>query len=311
MRIAVTGHLGTLGAPLTAKLLERGHDVTGIDLRHSDNGERADIGEYRQLAAAIPDVDMVYHLAAEFGRHNGEDFTEQVWRSNVIGTKNVLRLQRERGYRMIFASSSEVYGERSRNVLNERDIAAFGELTNDYAISKWVNEQQIANAVKQWDSETMTLRFFNAYGPGEHYHRYRSVVCLFCYRALMGLPYDVYTGYHRVFQYVDDLIDTLANACRRFHPGETINLGGEEYRSVEDMHRIVSAAVGLDPDRPEVRRLSWDAHNVVNKRPDIDKAQKMLGHRLTVELEEGIEETVKWMRDTYPHAIPRRDAAAS
>ena len=309
MKIAITGHLGTLGAPLTAKLRERGHDVTGIDLRHSHDGERADVADLRQLVGAMPDgVDLVYHLAAEFGRHNGEDFTEQLWRSNVIGTKNLLRLQEVEGFRMIFASSSEVYGEKARDILHERDIAQSGELTNDYAISKWVNEQQIENARKQWDTETMVLRFFNAYGPGEYYHAYRSVVCLFCYRALMGLPYDVYTGYHRVFQYVDDLVDTLANAARRFHPGETINVGGVEYRSVEEMHRIVSDVVGVDPDRRDVNRLSLDAHNIVNKRPDITKAQRMLGHHPTVKLEEGIAETVDWLRGVYANGIAAAEA---
>ena len=169
-------------------------------------------------------------------------------------------------------------------------------LTNDYATSKWVNEGQIANAVKRWDSKTMVLRFFNAYGPGEYYHAYRSVVCLFCYRALHGIPYTVFDGYHRVFQYVDDMIRTLAGCVDNFYPGETINVGGKEYRSVDDMHRIVSSVVGVDPDRPLVSHEGSDAHNIVNKRPDIEKAERLLNHRLTVDLEEGIKRTVEWMR---------------
>ncbi len=299
MRIAITGHLGTLGAPLYRRLKDEGHKVTGIDLRHSLD-RRADIAEYRQIDAAMPDVDLVYHLAAEFGRHNGEDFTEQLWRSNVIGTKNMLRVQKERGFRMVFASSSEVYGEQSAPVLSESMIATSpGMLTNDYATSKWVNEGQIENATKRWGNEVMTLRFFNAYGPGEHYHAYRSVVCLFCYRAMMGLPYTVYSGYHRVFQYVDDLIDTLAACARRFHAGAVINVGGREYRSVEDMHEIVSALAGVDPRRNTVTFEDRDAHNIVNKRPDITRAVELLGHSPDIELEDGIDRTLRWMRAVY------------
>ncbi|MGH8240594.1 MAG: NAD-dependent epimerase/dehydratase family protein, partial [Steroidobacteraceae bacterium] len=154
MKIAVTGHLGTIGTPLVKALRAAGHEVIGIDLRHNVDGVRADVADYRQLERAVPrDVDLVYHLAAEFGRHNGEDFYEQVWRSNVIGTKTVLTLQRERGFKLIFASSSEVYGERPETLLTEDLPLSPLLLTNDYAISKLVNEAQIANARKQWGSQ--------------------------------------------------------------------------------------------------------------------------------------------------------------
>lgn len=292
MKILVTGHLGTLGAPLVKALREAGHAVTGLDLRHSEDGIRADVSEYRQLES-VPDVELVYHLAAEFGRHNGEQFTEQLWRTNVIGTKNMLRLQKARGFRMVFASSSEVYGERGTPVLKEDMPPMY--LPNDYAISKQVNEAQIANS----DGETMVLRFFNAYGPGEHYHAYRSVVCLFVYRALKGLPYEVYANYWRVFQYIDDLVETLVRCTTRFHAHETINVGGIEYKSVEDLHRLVSQYVGVDSERPEVRLLEEDVHNVMCKRPSIDKAVELLGHDPRVTLEEGLAKTVEWMRAVY------------
>jgi dTDP-glucose 4,6-dehydratase len=299
MRILVTGHLGTIGRPLVALFRSGGHEVIGVDLRHSEDGIRADVAEYRQLQC-LPDFDFCYHLAAEFGRHNGESFTEQLWKTNVIGTKNMLRLQKERGFRMVFASSSEVYGERYSNVL--REDLPMGPLPNDYAISKQVNEQQIANS----DGETMVLRFFNAYGPGEYYHSYRSVVCLFVYRALMGLPYTVYSNYWRVFQYVDDLVATLGRCVESFHPGEVINVGGTEYRSVEGLHALVSEIVGVDPNRPEVTFAPEDVHNVVSKRPSIEKARSLLGHDPKVQLEDGLKRTVEWMREVYgqrSHAV--------
>lgn len=296
MRIAVTGHLGTIGAPLVVALRARGHEVIGIDIRHTEDGVRADVAEYRQLERAVPrDAELVYHLAAEFGRHNGEDFYEQVWRSNVIGTKNVLQLQKERGFRLIFSSSSEVYGERDDPVLHE-DLPLYPlTLTNDYAISKVVNEAQIANARKQWGAEAMVFRFCNVYGPGEHYSAYRSVVCLFLYNAIKGLPSIVYDG-RRVFQYIDDLIATLARAAETFIDGETINLAGSDDRSIYELIEVILQNVET---RSDLICKGREPFNVTRKLPSIEKARKLIGHNPTVTLEEGIPKTLAWMRERY------------
>lgn len=298
MRIAVTGHLGTIGRPLTAALRAAGHEVVGIDLRHDVDGVRADVADYRQLEAAVPrDAELVYHLAAEFGRHNGEEYYEQVWRTNGTGTKNVLKLQQQRGFKLIFASSSEVYGERSDPLLREELPLSPLLLTNDYAISKLVNEAQIQNAQKQWGSKTMTLRFFNAYGPGEFYHAYRSVVCLFTYRALKRLPYTVYDGYYRVFQYIDDLVATLAYAADHFRPGLVANVAGYEYRSVRELHDMICESV--DVDLSKVTFLPEEKHNVVSKRPSIARARAWLNHNPDVPLATGLKTTIDWMREQY------------
>lgn len=298
MKIAVTGHLGTIGQPLARALRREGHEVLGIDIRHNVDGVRADVADYRQLEAALPkDVELVYHLAAEFGRHNGEDFYEQVWRTNGIGTKNVLRLQKDRGFKLIFASSSEVYGERPGAFLTEALPLDPKLLSNDYAISKLVNEAQIENAQKQWGAQVMTLRFFNAYGPGEFYHAYRSVVCLFAYRALKGLPFTVYEGYHRVFQYVDDLVATLVRGATQFKPGLIANVAGTEYVSVAYMYGLLR---DLIPESTSVVTFEpEEKHNVTSKKPSIAAAQTYLGHDPAIELSQGLIATVDWMRETY------------
>lgn len=302
MRIAVTGSRGTIGRPLVRELRKRGHEVFGIEAFHDADPftVRADVADYRQLGHALDriDPDLVFHLAAEFGRINGEEFYEQVWRTNAVGTRNVLELQRKRGFKHIFASSSEVYGDAGDQLLSEDLLDKWQpRLTNDYAISKRVNEEQVRNFADRYGTETMTLRFFNAYGPGEHYHSYRSVVCLFVYRALAGIPYQVYEGYHRVFMYVGDFIRTLANSVDRFNPGEVYNVGGDEYVAVKDMSDLVLETVGVDDSLVEY--LPQDKHNVVSKRPDIAKAVRDLGHRPDTRLEQGIPLTVEWMRDTY------------
>lgn len=300
-KILVTGSKGTLGTPLVEELLRRGHTVAQCDLQHQRDPDyiRADVGNYRQLERVFEqDYDYVYHLAAEFGRINGEEYYDTMWQTNVIGTQNILEWQRRKGFKLIFASSSEVYGDVDASVLTEELLENTAILQkNGYAISKWVNEQQIMNYEKRYGNKVMRLRFFNAYGPGERYHHYRSVVCLFCYRALHRLPYDVYDGYYRVFMYIDDFIPTLANTADKFIAGNVINIGGTEYRSVREVSDLVLKYVGRDDSL--VGYLPVDVHNVTSKRPDITKAQELLGHNPKTTLEVGIPTTLAWMKEEY------------
>jgi dTDP-glucose 4,6-dehydratase len=304
-KILVTGSEGTLGRPLVVELRKRGHQVWGCDLQHQADEQytRADVSSYRQLERVFEqDYDYVYHLAAEFGRINGEEYYDTLWQTNVIGTRNILELQRKRGFRLIFASSSEIYGDKHADILTE-DIPLQSAIIqqNDYAVTKWVSEIQCMNFEKRFGAPIVRLRFFNAYGPGEHYHRYRSVVCLFCYRALHDLPYTVYKDYHRVFMYIDDFIPTLANVVDNFVPGEVYNIGGREYRSVEELSNIILTHLNLDDAR--VTYLPKDLHNVQNKCPDISKAAQAFGHDPKIVLEDGVRRTIDWMRSVYAGTV--------
>ena len=304
-KILITGVMGTLGRPLKRELERRGHEVWGVDLQHQADVRyfRADVASYRQLERALEqDYDYVYHLAAEFGRINGEEYYDTLWMTNVIGTRNILEIQKKKAFKLIFASSSEIYGDKHKDILSE-DIPLNHSIIqhNDYAVTKWVNEIQIMNFEKRFESPVMRLRFFNAYGPGEHYHNYRSVVCLFGYRALHRLPYDVYMGYHRVFMYIDDFIPTLANAADNFTPGEVYNIGGKEFRSVKELSDLILREVGADDSL--VNYQPEDKHNVVNKKPDISKAEAAFGHNPRILLEEGIPRTIEWMKKVYAETI--------
>ena len=302
-KILVTGCRGTLGAPLVAELRRRGNDVWGCDLQHQADEQfiRADIQHYRQLEQMLDHVgvvDYVYHLAAEFGRINGEEYYDTLWATNVIGTRNILELQRRRGFKLIFASSSEIYGDLHADILHE-DVPLQQSIIqhNDYATTKWVNEVQIMNFEKRYQSPIVRLRFFNAYGPGEYYHKYRSVVCLFTYRALHDLPYTVYRNYHRVFMYIDDFIPTLANVCENFKPGEVYNIGGTEFVSVEYMSSLLLETLGKSDDM--VTYMPEDKHNTLSKKPDVSKAARDFGHNPKIPLADGIPNTVEWMRSVY------------
>lgn len=300
MRVLVTGSLGTIGRPLTEELERRGHEVFGCDLSHSefeaDTYTRADVREYRQLQRVFENYEphAVYHLAAEFGRHNGERHFEDCFKTNLIGTRNVLELCSQFEARLVFASSSEIYGECETPILYEglsEEIPL--HQPNEYALSKWANEVQIQNFSRRHGVDAVRLRFFNVYGPGETYHPFRSVVALFCHRALNGIPWEVYEGYSRTFQYVDDFIPTVANVLTDGGAGEVYNIGGEDYRSVRELSDLILEQTGADPAL--VTYLPEDRHNVKSKRPCNKKARIELGHDPTITLEQGVPLTLEWM----------------
>ncbi len=302
--ILVIGSQGTIGRPLVRELMKRGHEVAKVDSMHcgDSNYTRCDVSKYRQVEKLFDSgsFEYVYNLAAEFGRKNGEDYYEQLWATNVIGLKNILRLQEAKRFRLIHFSSSEIYGELKTpdGFLKEETSEKLPlKQNNDYAISKWVNELQIRNSVITKQTETLTVRLFNAYGPGEYFTPYRSVVTLFVYKALHDLPYDVYLDYYRVFMYVDDLIPTLSNIVDRFKPSEVYNIGGDEYVEVKVVSDMILKYLGKNDTL--VNYLSVDEHNVVNKRPDVTKAKRDLGHRLVTPLSVGIPKTIEWHKKVY------------
>jgi dTDP-glucose 4,6-dehydratase len=316
--ILITGGLGTVGRGLTDECRKRGHRVIACDLYHNADEvgfslhsdvkdptyARCDISEFRQIERVFDRLgpfDFVYHCAAEFGRWNGEDFYETLWRCNVIGTKNMIRLQERLKFRMIFFSSSEVYGDYPdlmvESVMDEYEIKQL----NDYAMTKWVGEMQLRNSALQYGTESVIVRLFNTYGPGEYYSPYRSVNCRFLYCALHGLPWIVFSNHYRTSTYLADTVRTLANIVDNFKPGEVYNIGGDRFHSIEQLSDVVLKVTGADPGL--VQHRNSEILTTLIKKVDISKAVRDLDHKSTYSWEDGMQLTVKWMRDVYRHSI--------
>jgi dTDP-glucose 4,6-dehydratase len=313
--ILVTGGLGAVGAYLVRELRSRNHNVFVADMRHHHDPQyaRCDVGEFHQVerlwtgggwasgySAKGRKFDYVYHLAAEFGRWNGEDYYENVWRTNAVGVKNILRMQEREGFKAVYFSSSEVYGDfdgvMSEDVMDKVEIKQM----NDYAMSKWVNEMQVQNSGAQFGTKSVRVRLFNTYGPGEHYSPYRSVICMFTYRLLHDIPITVYRGYKRTSTYITDMARSLANISDNFKPGEVYNIGGEDFHSIEEAAEIVLRLTGKEKRRKEL--IVYKPEEMLTtrqKKVDCTKARRDLRHKTTVTLEEGIANTVAWMKDVY------------
>ncbi len=300
-KILVTGGLGVVGTPLVSELRKRGNEVWVCDLSHNHhpNYIRCDISEYRQLETIFNrhEFDYVYNLAAEFGRWNGEDYYEKVWKSNAIGCKNIIRFQEKYKFRLIHFSSSEVYGDYDdimyEKVMNEKPIKQM----NDYAISKWVNEMQINNSELMFGTETVRVRLFNTYGPGEYFSSYRSVICMFCYKALHDMPYTVYTGHHRTNTYIDDCVNALANICTNFKAGEVYNIASSEYYDIRTISDYVLKAAGKTDKLVEYKE--FEKQTTLDKKVDNAKSVADLGMKTTIGLEEGIARNIAWMKEIY------------
>lgn len=299
--VLVTGGLGAVGAPLADCLRRNGHSVVVLDRVHSDEIDyvRCDVSEYRQLEEVFKarDYEIVYHLAAEFGRNNGEEFYETLWKTNAIGTKNLLRLQERLGFKLVFFSTSEVYGDHDGTMSEGVTSTSAIRQLNDYAISKWVNEQQIMNSMERHGTETVRVRLFNTYGPGEHYSPYRSVICQFVYRAMHRMPYTVYLDHHRTSSYIDDTVRTLANIAANFVPGAVYNISGDEYHDIRTLSDMILAKLARDDSLVEY--VERETHNTRDKHGDNSAAKRDLGHAATVGLDEGIDRTIAWQRAVY------------
>lgn len=305
-KILVTGALGTIGRNLVRELRSRGNDVWLLDLRHYHDNQyiRCDVSSFNQLERVFLNqkYEYIYHLAAEFGRWNGEDFYDTLWKSNVVGTKNIIRWQEKLGFKVIFTSSSEVYGDydgvMSEDVMENTEIKQL----NDYAMSKWVNELQFINSASMHGTETVRVRLFNTYGPGEFYSPYRSVNCVFSYRLLQGMPITVYRGHKRTSTYVSDTVNALANIVNNFKQGEVYNIGGGDYHDIETLAEYVLQSTGAD--RSLVTYKDSEPFTTKEKQIDNNKARRDLGFQVTVSLEDGVHRTIEWMRQVYKPGSP-------
>jgi dTDP-glucose 4,6-dehydratase len=301
MKILVTGGLGFVGSNLVLELTRRGHEVWVCDLMHSEapNYIRCDVGRYRQVERVFEehDFDYVYHAAAEYGRWNGEDYYENLWLTNVVGTKNVLRMQEKKKFRIIFFGSAEVYGDYD-DVMSEdvMDTVAIKQM-NDYAIAKWVNELQIMNSATMFGTETVRARLFNVYGPGEHYTPYRGFIPKFIYKALHDEPYTVYLGHKRTLEYVGDICRAFANIIDNFRPGEVYNLGGDEQYEIKRVSDLILKFLRKDDSRVTYKEAESFTTRI--KTPDSSKAKKDLDFKPNTSIEKGMQRTVDWFKELY------------
>jgi len=302
-KILLTGGRGFIGTNLMNELRSREHKVWTCDILQGEDPQhlKADVSVYQQMDAIfrIHRFDFVYHLAAEYGRWNGEDHYDNLWRTNVIGTKNILRLQEQHHFKMIFFSSAEVYGDydqlMSEDVMERIPIKQM----NDYAISKWAGELQCLNHAEMFKVEVVRVRPVGCYGPHEYYSKYRGVIPIIAYSCLKNIPFTVYRGHKRIFDFVEDTCRTFANIVDNFIPGEVYNIGSKEewVIGIEELADIILKETGADPKLAVYRGEEQFTTRV--KTVDYSKSRRDLKHNPAIDIHEGIKRYVAWMKSVY------------
>lgn len=296
--LLVTGGLGVIGSRLIPYLRTRGYDVKALDNKIAKMPDyiRADICSMVEVMQAFKqwDIDYVLHLAGEVGRENGELLARRQVDVNISGTINMIQLCREYGARLVYAGTSESYGELGDKVMVEGMPP--GRLTNAYALSKFHAEQYIQHFVENYDLEANIIRIFMCYGPGEYPSYFRSAISRFVYNILHDRVITVHKGAVRSWCYVDDICEGWRLVVDRFSPSacELFNIGRNDPRSMQDVANLVCELVDKKTDL--IKYADPPKFVMPVKYASFEKAKARLGFEAKTPLDIGIQRTIEWQR---------------
>lgn len=304
MRILITGGAGFLGSALANYLVDQGHHVRVIDdLSAGDPSAlddhvlftRGDVRDIPKLWTVLRDIDVVYHLAARVSVPESVLYPVEYNAVNTGGTVSLMTAMRDAGVgRVVMASSATIYGEQPTQPTHE---TAEPHPPNPYAVSKLAAEHYVRAIGGLYEIETVILRIFNAYGPGQATPpAHAPVIPKFVKRALSGESIVIWGDGKQTRDYihVDDVTTALAAAGEAaVADGTIINVGCGREISVNELAQKIEAATGAD-----IRPLYNETKpgGVQRSVADITRAHELLGWRPRVSLDEGLERLVTHFR---------------
>lgn len=310
--LLLTGGAGFIGTALTRRLLEHGNRVRVFDtLRRNALAEagldRAPgvelvVGDVRDLAAlrkATEGVDYVVHMASIAGVDTVLKNPVLTMEISLEGTMNALRASLDVPgiKRFVDFSTSEVFGSYAFRV-READVTslgAVGEARWTYAVSKLATEHLAHNYWKQHGLPTCSIRPFNIYGPGQVGE---GAIHAFVVRALRGEPIQIHNEGDQIrsWCFIDDIVDAILLALTRDEAiGQAFNVGNP--RSTITIYQLARLVVQLCGSASPITFVEWNFPDVELRIPDVRKAEKLLGFRSQVDLEDGLARTIAWYRE--------------
>ena len=311
MRLLVTGIAGFIGSHLGERLVSRGHEITGLDNFDAFYDRRAKEANLTALPGvpffegdildrALLDrvlgaarFDAVVHLAALAGVGPSLAEPARYLRVNVEGTQLVVDAAVRHGVsRVVFASSSSVYGANTKVPFHEDDRV--DDPVSPYAASKRAAELCLRAAVYAHGLDVAALRFFTVYGPRQ---RPDMAVHKFVRAIDRGEPVLLRGSGEtsRDYTFIDDIIDGTVAAIERQKPGFVpYNLGGCQATRLTDLVAAIGAALGKEPKVEAVAEMRGDVQHTL---ADVRRAHEDLGYDPKVGLEEGLRRFVAWYRD--------------
>ena len=293
MKIVITGGSGFIGSNI-AKLLKNQHKVTIFDIKQKNmdiNFIQGNINDSKRVIDKLKDFDLVIHLAASLGVINTEENPVMTLDTNMGGTKNVLEACRiNKIKKIIFSSSSEVYGEPVKIPIDENDKSI--PITT-YGISKLTAEEYIKVYSKNYGIQYTIFRLFNVYGDDQATD---WVVAEFVSKAIANKSIVIHGdgSQIRAFCYVTDVAKAFEKALKKAN-GEIINVGNDS--EPISIKKLAFKIVELSNSKSNIEFVSFKNSNrnreeIMKRVPSILKAKKILGYEPKISLEEGIKNVV-------------------
>jgi UDP-glucose 4-epimerase len=304
MNFLITGAAGFLGSTLANYLAREGHQVRGLDDLSTGDSQalspdvlftRGDVNDRPKLWTLLQEVDCVYHLAARVSVPESVLYPREYNATNVGGTVSLMEAMRDVGVRrVVFISSGAVYGDQGGQPLLE---SAPPNPRSPYAVSKLAAEYYVRTIGDLWGIENLSLRVFNAYGPGQHLPpSHAPVIPNFLRQAMRGGTMVMHNDglQTRDYVFVDDVVAAMIAAATA--PGINrmiINIGSGTETSIRDLVRLVMDATGTNT---EVINNPHTDPGVSRMCADLSLAREKLGYQPRFSLAEGLRLTLE--RDT-------------
>jgi len=309
----VTGGAGFIGSHLTEELLRRGHRVRVADSLIT--GKRSNIshlGEVEFLEGDLADLNFAHRAAAgcEYVLHQAaipsvprsvkDPITSN--RANVDGTLNILVAARDAGAkRLVFAGSSSAYGNTPTLPKHERMPTS---PLSPYALQKVIGEQYLQMFTRLYGLETVSIRYFNVFGPRQDPSSpYSGVISVFATALLQNRPPTIFGNGEqtRDFTYVANVVDGVLRACDASEAnGQIINVATGGRISLNQLFEAMKRLVGATVEPVYVEPRAGD---VTDSQADISLAREILGYEPAVSFEDGLERTVEWYRTLEPESV--------
>ncbi|MCX6730789.1 MAG: SDR family oxidoreductase [Candidatus Roizmanbacteria bacterium] len=310
MHILITGSAGFIASHLVEYILSQGHTVTGIDnyITGSEKNIKDalknpsfrfiehDILTFDYSTISEP-VDIVFHMASPASPIQYKKHPIETLQANSVGTKQALDFATDKNAVLVYASTSEVYGDP---LVHPQVEWYWGNVNPNgvrscYDEAKRFGEAMCMTYVRTKKTKVRIARIFNTYGPRMDINDGR-VVSNFIVQAIKKEPITIYgTGEQtRSFCYVSDLVLGLwALATKELNPGEVINLGNPNEMTIKEIANKVRVATESTSD---LVQKAIDLDDPLKRKPDISKAKELLGWEPTVTIEEGLRKTIDYFK---------------
>lgn len=318
MKILITGAAGFLGSNLSSLLLSQGHEVIGIDNLSYGNIEnisglienkkfqfiQGDVLNY--YAFAEKKVDVVVHLASQkIPRYNNSLRTID---ENELMTRQIVKKCLADNIKLVFASTSDVYGKNPNVPFSENSDCVLGSSTIKrwaYATSKLHSEHFIIGNGEAYGLKYCIMRFFGSYGENQNLTWWGGPQAVFIEKALKNEPIEIHGDgtQTRTFTYVKDTIEGIKLCIESDNANNQIfNIASDKNNeiSISELGKMIWTMIRGENDQPKINFIPYsnfgNYEDVMRRVPDISKIQKTLNFTPLYNLEEGLKRTIEWQR---------------